>query len=48
MGAVKIVLQKVKRANGMYPLRLRVTKDRKSKFFKTIYQASLKTWKRQF
>ena len=39
MGAVKIVLQKVQRANGLYPLRLRVTKDRKSKFFKTIYQA---------
>ncbi len=39
MGAIKVVLQKVKRANGKYPVRIRVTKNRKSKFFKTIFQA---------
>ncbi|RKN83437.1 site-specific integrase [Ulvibacterium marinum] len=39
MAAIKIVLQKVKRANGTYPIRIRVTKNRKSKFFKTIFQA---------
>lgn len=39
MGAIKIVLHKVKRANGSYPIRIRVTKNRKSKFFKTIFHA---------
>ncbi|PKA97777.1 site-specific recombinase XerD [Flavobacteriaceae bacterium MAR_2009_75] len=39
MAAIKIVLQKVQRANGTYPIRLRVTKNRKSKFFKTIFYA---------
>lgn len=39
MSAIKIVLQKVKRANNTYPVRLRVIKDRKSKFFKTIFHA---------
>lgn len=39
MAAIKIVLQKVKRANGTYPVRIRVTKNRKSKFFKTIFHA---------
>ena len=39
MAAIKIVLQKVKRANGTYPVRIRVTKNRKSKFFKSIFHA---------
>ena len=39
MAAIKIVLHKVKRANGTYPVRLRVTKNRKSKFFKTIFHS---------
>lgn len=39
MAAIKIVLQKVQRANGTYPVRIRVTKNRKSKFFKTIFYA---------
>jgi len=39
MAAIKVVLQKVKRANGTYPIRIRVTKNRKSKFFKTIFYA---------
>jgi integrase/recombinase XerD len=39
MAAIKIVLQKVKRANGTYPVRIRVAKNRKSKFFKTIFHA---------
>ena len=39
MAAIKIVLQKVMRANGTYPVRIRVIKNRKSKFFKTIFYA---------
>lgn len=39
MAAIKVVLQKVKRANGTYPVRIRVTKNRKSKYFKTIFYA---------
>src|SRR5680860_665209 len=39
MAAIKVVLQKVKRENGTYPVRIRVTKNRKSKYFKTIFYA---------
>ncbi|HZJ37359.1 MAG TPA: site-specific integrase [Gillisia sp.] len=39
MAAIKVVLQKVQRANGTYPVRIRITKNRKSKFFKTIFHA---------
>lgn len=39
MAVIKIVLQKIQRANGKYPIRLRVTKNRKSKFYKTMFYA---------
>ncbi len=39
MAAIKIVLVKRKRANGTFPVRIRVTKNRKSRFFKTIFNA---------
>ncbi len=39
MSGIKIVLHKVRRANGTYPVRIRITKNRKSKFFKTIFHA---------
>lgn len=44
MAVIKIVLHKVKRADGTYPVSLRVTKDRKSKYFKTIFSAHPEEW----
>src|SRR5680860_413091 len=44
MAVIKIVLHKVKRADGTYPVSLRVTKDRKSKYFKTIFYALPEEW----
>lgn len=44
MAAIKLVLQKSKRADGTYPVCLRVTKDRKSKYFKTIFNVNVNEW----
>ena len=44
MAVVKIVLHKVRRADGTFPVSLRVTKNRKSKYFKTIFNAFPEEW----
>ena len=44
MSTVKIVLRKKQLSNGKFPVCLRVSKNRKSKFFKTIYNASPNEW----
>ncbi len=44
MASIKIVLRKKSRVNGSYPIYLRVTKDRKTKFFKTIFNAFPEEW----
>ncbi|MCL5246530.1 site-specific integrase [Cellulophaga sp. 20_2_10] len=44
MPTVKSVLRKTKLTNNKYPIYLRVTYLRKSKFFRTNFNASLKEW----
>ncbi|WP_445738365.1 phage integrase SAM-like domain-containing protein [Mariniflexile sp.] len=44
MSTVKTVLRKTKLADGSYPISLRVSKDRKSKFFQTIFRAFTNEW----
>ncbi|MGB6151310.1 MAG: site-specific integrase [Pricia sp.] len=44
MSTVNIVLRKKQLSNGKFPICLRVTKNRKSKFFKTIYDAEPNEW----
>jgi len=44
MASLKTVLRKTKLKNGKYPIALRITKDRKSKFFKTPFEALLSEW----
>ena len=44
MATVKTVLKKTKLADGSYPISLRVSKDRKSKFFQTIFRAFPNEW----
>ncbi|KAA2219005.1 site-specific integrase [Maribacter flavus] len=41
---VKTILRKKKLSNGKYPICLRVTKDRKSKYFKTLFDATEAEW----
>ncbi|CAN0557129.1 unnamed protein product [Ectocarpus sp. 12 AP-2014] len=41
---VKTILRKKKLSNGNYPICLRITKDRKSKYFKTLFDASENEW----
>ena len=41
---VKTILRKKKLSDGRYPICLRVTKDRKSKYFKTIFNAHENEW----
>jgi len=41
---VKIVLRKKRLSNGDFPVCLRVTKDRKTKYFKTIFNATEDEW----
>lgn len=41
---VKTILRKKQLSNGKYPICLRITKDRKSKYFKTIFDASEIEW----
>ncbi len=44
MSTVKTVLRKTKLADGSYPISLRVSKDRKSKYFQTIFRAFPNEW----
>ena len=44
MATVKTVLRKTKLADGSYPISLRVSKDRKSKFFQTVFRAFPNEW----
>ncbi|WP_299060092.1 site-specific integrase [uncultured Polaribacter sp.] len=44
MPTIKIVLRKTKLTNKEYPIYLRVTHFRKSKFFRTHFNSSLKEW----
>lgn len=41
---VKTVLRKKRLSNGRYPICLRVTQDRKTKYFKTIFNSSEDEW----
>ena len=41
---VKTILRKKKLSNGEYPICLRITKDRKTKYFKTIFNANKDEW----
>ena len=44
MATVKTVLRKTKLADGTFPISLRVSKNRKSKFFQTIFRAFPNEW----
>jgi len=44
MSSIKTILRKKKLSNGKYPISLRVTKDRKSKFFSTPFESNLNEW----
>ncbi|RXG24288.1 site-specific integrase [Leeuwenhoekiella aequorea] len=44
MASLKTVLRKTQLKNDKYPIALRVTKDRKSKFFKTPFEATINEW----
>ena len=41
---VKVVLRKKKLSNGNFPVCLRITKNRKTKYFKTIFNAAEDEW----
>lgn len=45
MGSAKIVLRKKKLSDGSYPIFLRVTKERQSKFYKTPFSSKTDEWK---
>ncbi|SHF67713.1 Site-specific recombinase XerD [Salegentibacter echinorum] len=40
----KIVIRKKRLSNGQFPIYFRITKDRKTKFFKTLFNAFEKEW----
>lgn len=42
--SIKIILKKTKLSNGTYPINLRITINRKSKFYKTPYNTLPKFW----
>lgn len=44
MSSIKIVLRKKGLSDGTYPICLRVTKDRKTKYFSTIFKSTEKEW----
>lgn len=44
MASIKMVLRKKALSDGTFPICLRVTKDRKSKYFKTIFDADPVNW----
>ncbi|MCM5662496.1 site-specific integrase [Galbibacter mesophilus] len=47
MASIKVILRKKQLSDGTYPVCLRVIKDRKTKYFKTIYNALPKHWDEQ-
>jgi len=44
MASIKVVLRKKPLQSGAYPISLRITKDRKTKFFKTLFDAHISDW----
>ena len=44
MASIKIVLRRKALKSGTYPICLRVTKDRKTKFFTTLFDAQISDW----
>lgn len=44
MASIKVILRKKQLSDGTYPVCLRVTKDRKTKYFKTIYNTTPNHW----
>ncbi len=44
MVSIKMVLRKKQLKDGKYPVCLRITKNRRTKYFKTIYNAAEKEW----
>ena len=44
MSSIKIVLRKKGLSDGSYPICLRITKDRKTKYFNTIFKSTEKEW----
>jgi len=44
MASIKIILKKKALADGSYPVCLRITKNRKTKYFKSIYNAFPEEW----
>lgn len=44
MATVKTVIRKTKLADGSFPIALRIIKDRKSKFFQTVFRAYPNEW----
>ncbi|WP_335967204.1 site-specific integrase [Galbibacter sp. PAP.153] len=44
MASIKVILRKKQLSDGTYPVCLRVTKDRKTKYFKTIYNTAPNHW----
>lgn len=47
MSSIKIVLRKKSLVEGTYPVFLRITKDRKTKYFNTIFKSSEREWDAQ-
>lgn len=47
MSSIKIVLRKKNLVDGTYPVFLRITKDRKTKYFNTIFKSSEREWDAQ-
>ena len=44
MITIKIVQRKKKLSDGLYPIFLRITKDRQSKFYKTPFSSTISEW----
>ena len=44
MASIKIVLRRKALKSGTYPICLRITKDRKTKFFTTLFDAKISDW----
>lgn len=44
MASIKMVLRKKQLKSCTYPICLRITKDRKTKFFKTLFNAQISDW----
>ncbi len=44
MASIKLILKKKALSDGTFPIFLRVTKDRKHKHYKTLYNANIEEW----